>query len=298
MRRFLTIAFLLLTPTGLLAQVTGRRYGGASPNANSGNIGVVPNPQTGTSYTIASTDRGGYITFSNASAIAVTLPQAGTAGFLYNIPFRVCDIGAGTATITPTTSTISYTTGTSYTSAATSMALTTGQCATIMSDNTNYFANQYIGGSGGGGVNTCGSSGTFIAIYASTTTVECSLDSIDSNGNLIFPTPSGISYGTTTQYDLACVTASGTIANCTTFPANNFLGVFATSTGGIQQTGFGTVNLDAKVNVTYGDILCASSSTATAHDNGSTPCANGEWIGIATITASSVTSTKLFMRLQ
>ena len=101
--------------------------------------GVVPDPQTGTTYTIAATDRLSYVTFSNASAIAVTLPQAGTTGFTSNFAFIACDIGAGTATITPTTSTISFSTGSAYTSAASSMALTTGQCGWFYSDNTNYF---------------------------------------------------------------------------------------------------------------------------------------------------------------
>jgi hypothetical protein len=102
--------------------------------------GVPTNAQTGTTYTVAATDRASYVTFSNAGAIAVTLPQAGTSGFFSNFVFVACDIGAGTATITPTTSTISFTTGAAYTSAASSMALTTGQCAWIYSDNTNYFS--------------------------------------------------------------------------------------------------------------------------------------------------------------
>ncbi len=120
--------------------------------------GVIPNPQTGTTYTYlatdATSDRAGYTSFSNASAIAVTLPQAGSAGFGSNWVNVSCDIGAGTATITPTTSTISYSNGSTYTSAASSMALTTGQCAWIYSDNTNYFAIKFAAGGSGapGGV--------------------------------------------------------------------------------------------------------------------------------------------------
>jgi hypothetical protein len=114
--------------------------------------GIPTNAQTGTSYTVASSDRASYVTFSNASAIAVTLPQAGSTGFGSNFPFVTCDIGAGTATITPTTSTISYTNGTTYTSAAATLALTTGQCAWVYSDNTNYFAVVRTGGGGGGTV--------------------------------------------------------------------------------------------------------------------------------------------------
>lgn len=118
--------------------------------------GAVPNPQTGTTYTFLATDRAGYTTFSNGSAIAVTLPQANSTGFATNYYTRACDIGAGTATITPTTSTISYTNGSAYTSGATSMPLTTGQCAIIFSDNTNYFANITPGGGAGTVTHTAG----------------------------------------------------------------------------------------------------------------------------------------------
>ena len=118
--------------------------------------GVTPNAQTGTTYTFLATDRNGYTTFNNAASIAVTLPQANSTGFASNYVTRACDIGAGTATITPTTSTISYTNGSAYTSGATSMALTTGQCATIFSDNTNYFANVATGGGSGTVTHTAG----------------------------------------------------------------------------------------------------------------------------------------------
>lgn len=111
--------------------------------------GVVPNPQTGTTYTVLATDRLKYLSFSNGSAIAVTLPQAGTSGFSSNFTFVACNIGAGTATITPTTSTISSSNGTSYTAAAASLALTTAQCAWVYSDNTNYFAIVRSGGNAG-----------------------------------------------------------------------------------------------------------------------------------------------------
>lgn len=110
--------------------------------------GVPTNAQTGTTYTVLLTDRAKYLTFSNAASIAVTLPQAGATGFGNNFVFVTCDIGAGTATITPTTSTISYTTGSAYTSGASTLVLTTGQCAWIYSDNVNYFAIVRTGGAG------------------------------------------------------------------------------------------------------------------------------------------------------
>jgi hypothetical protein len=156
--------------------------------------GVPADAQTGTTYTILATDRETYVTFSNAASIAVTLPQAGTTGFASNFAFVACDIGAGTATITPTTGTISSSNGTAYTAGASTLALTTGQCAWIYSDNTNYFAIVRTGGSGSGTVTsiattspitggtitstgtiacaTCGVTGTGLQQFASTTSAQ------------------------------------------------------------------------------------------------------------------------------
>jgi hypothetical protein len=77
-----------------------------------------------------------------------------------------------------------------------------------------------------------------------------------------------------------------------------FLGVFNATTTYLTA-GILSVTLDGTVNVTYGDNLCASSTgAAEAHDNGSSPCANGQWVGIVTTTASSVSSATASLRLQ
>jgi hypothetical protein len=135
----------LAGPTGVngVVQVpTSTPSGGVATQVAWSPMGVATRASACTSNldTVLATDRAGYVSWSDASACAVTLPQAGTTGFASNFVFVGCDIGAGTATITPTTSTISYTNGSTYTSAATSLALTTGQCAYIYTDNTNYFA--------------------------------------------------------------------------------------------------------------------------------------------------------------
>lgn len=128
------------TPSNVMQFFTSTNAAGSAAAPAWTPPGVTPNPQTGTTYTVLATDRAAYVTFSNAGAIAVTLPQAGSSGFANNFVFLACDIGAGTATITPTTSTISYTSGSAYTAGASTLALSTGQCAWVYSDNTNYFA--------------------------------------------------------------------------------------------------------------------------------------------------------------
>ena len=122
--------------------------------------GIPVNPQTGTTYTYLYSDRGSRVTFSNASAIAATLPQAGSTGFTSNWTNLSCNTGAGTATITPTTSTISWTNGAAFNSAQASMPLSTGACAYLYSDNTNYSAVLLSGTVGSG---TTGALGIYTA---------------------------------------------------------------------------------------------------------------------------------------
>jgi hypothetical protein len=89
------------------------------------------NPQVGTTYTIVPADIGKTVSFNNAGAIAVTVPQAGTAGFEINKCFGVLDLGAGTATLTPTTSTINL---------GATKAAATGVGFRVCSNGTNYLA--------------------------------------------------------------------------------------------------------------------------------------------------------------
>lgn len=60
-----------------------------------------------TSLTVAATDNGGVIQQSNGSSVAATIAQAGTSGFpLGRYQTIIQNVGAGTITLTPTTSTI------------------------------------------------------------------------------------------------------------------------------------------------------------------------------------------------
>jgi hypothetical protein len=88
-------------------------------------------------------DRGKLLTLSNASAVGVTLPQAGasswfTAGWVADVQNR----GAGNVTMTPAASTID---------GAASLALAQNQGVRIFSDGSNYFTERGVGGAGGGG---------------------------------------------------------------------------------------------------------------------------------------------------
>jgi hypothetical protein len=103
------------------------------------------NRQTGTSYTLQSSDRGKLVTFNNASAVAVTLPDASTLQTDFECSFK--NIGAGTVTLTPATSTID---------GVATLALTTGQGCDLFSDNTNYETQHGAGGGGSSPLTTKG----------------------------------------------------------------------------------------------------------------------------------------------
>jgi hypothetical protein len=91
------------------------------------------NAQTGAGYTLNATDAGKLVTLSNASAEVLSIPQAGSAGFPAGYYADVCNIGAGTWTQTPTTSTL---TG--------PQTLVTSQCTKLVSDGTNWQQANYL----------------------------------------------------------------------------------------------------------------------------------------------------------
>ena len=87
------------------------------------------NAQTGTSYTYLDGDRAKLLTHSNGSPIASGLPQANASTFEAGWYMYVSNVGVGTLTITPATSTIN---------GASTYVLTTGQSVQVVSDGTNY----------------------------------------------------------------------------------------------------------------------------------------------------------------
>lgn len=222
--------------------------------------GVVVNAQTGTTYTFTAADRNKWVTFNNASPIAVTLPQAGSAGFDASYLVHACDIGAGTATTTPTTSTISYTNGSAYTSGATSLALTTGQCATILDDatGTNYTGSVYAGGSSGLSGMTAGQ--VPIAATASTVTSSKAIQGTDT---------SLLSSGTVSGTGATlCTDASGgaTTTGCSSGGSTAFSSLTpSTANLTLNQAGF-TSEFDATSAVAnffkYANITAATSSVS------------------------------------
>src|SRR3990172_657226 len=91
-------------------------------------INPTVNAQTGTAYTVDQTDNGKLVTQSNAASSDYTLPVATT--FINGWWTSIQNVGAGTLTVTPTTSTID---------GVSSLVLLAGQGCRIVSDGANYY---------------------------------------------------------------------------------------------------------------------------------------------------------------
>ncbi len=135
---------LLMGDSGNLWSSLGGPTSASERCFNSTGTGTAANPPywgpcsevksvTGTTYTIIPSDNRKLLIFSNAASIAVTANAATTAGVANGFYFFASAGGAGTATITPTTSTIN---------GASSLSLAPNEGAIIWSDGTNYLANR------------------------------------------------------------------------------------------------------------------------------------------------------------
>lgn len=163
-----------ITALGSLGTTTTVLHGNAAgaPTFGAVNLatdvtGVIPtaiNAQTGTSYTVVAGDQGKEVTLSNASAVAVTLPQA-TGSFTTGWGTTLLNLGAGLVTITPTTSTVN---------GAATVVLATGQSYSPVSDGTNY--------QGTFGARTAN------ALRSATTIVDTSAATAPTNGQVLTAT--------------------------------------------------------------------------------------------------------------
>lgn len=105
--------------------------------STSGGSELIPvNAQSGTTYTVASSDLGKLVTFSNTAAQTVTLPQAGSTGFLAGWYAYFRSNGTGLVTFNTTSSTIG---GQSH------WYLQNGSNVIVVSDGTNWQVYSQLG---------------------------------------------------------------------------------------------------------------------------------------------------------
>ena len=229
-----TGSFTSLTPgNGVTATLTAAAPGSAITTSGTISAAEPVNAQTGTTYTFLDSDRAKLVTFSNASPVAVTLPQAATTiAFVSGWFTDAVNLNAGPVTITPTTSTIN---------GASSVVLQQGQGIRIVSDGTNYQLTRTPAMRG-----PSASVNDEIALYSGTA------------GSLLKrATTTGILKGTSGVLSAAVAgtdfvapggalgtPSSGTLTNCTGLPA---AGLVASTS---QAVGFGTIELGHATDTT------------------------------------------------
>lgn len=94
--------------SGTVTQINTACAISGGPITTSGTLQSTANPttETGANYPFVAADMCTTVYLNNAANQIPTIPQAGTTGFENGKYIEVCNIGAGTQTITPTTSTI------------------------------------------------------------------------------------------------------------------------------------------------------------------------------------------------
>ncbi|MGH9403169.1 MAG: beta strand repeat-containing protein [Terriglobia bacterium] len=122
------------------------------------------------------------------------------------------------------------------------------------------------------------------------------------DAGLVLPGGTGVnltSGSATAAGALACLSASNTASQCGANAANTIIGVFSASGQNalVQTTGIATINLASAATTTYNDYACSNAAAGTIVDNGATPCASGQQVGIiAQSNGSAVASVPVFLR--
>ena len=167
---------------------------------------------TTTSEALANSDQGKLVTFSNASSVAASIGQAGSGGnFAAGWVASLKNLGAGTVTLTPTTSTVD---------GAATVTLTTGQGLDLYSDGANYFTQAGKGtGSAASGANpTATASDTAVNGVASTFMRSDAAPAVQKASNSQF----GLVEGDGTTVSIASGVASSNGGIPPAYAANNW----------------------------------------------------------------------------
>lgn len=185
------------------------------------------NAQSGTSYAIVTGDCAKVVVGTNSSAQAYSIAQAGSTGFAPGWFSDVRSAGAGTITITPATSTVN---------GASTLALTSGQSARIVSDGTNYVA--LLGATAGGGSGTVTNIATSCGVTGGPITATGTI-----SGQQSVNAQSGTSYAIVTGDCGKLVSATNAASQAYTIAQAGTTGFLASWFTDLRNNGTGTLTL-------------------------------------------------------
>lgn len=228
---------------------------------------------TGTTDTILNSDCGDLVTFSNASAIAVTLPQAGASSqFAAGCRVRLLNKGAGTVTVTPTTSTIG---------GAASVTLETGEWLDAVSDATNYEIS----------ATNRATAGTNVTLTKSRTGVTIAASGGGGGGAVLHGAviASGMAQSATRYHSLGADTVDSTAANRQDpLPRDGTMTSLYVSliaaVGGSGQS----ITVTVQINGSDTALSCViSTGSTTCNDTGSVAVTAGQLLGVKFVTTGT-----------
>lgn len=197
---------------------------------------VLQNAQTGTSYGLQTTDGGKVVSANNGAAQAYTIAVASTSGFTAGYGFDLNCLGAGTVTLTATTST--------FDNGLNAITCTKGQDIYVWSDSTNYH------------------SVVSVPVIATNTVLG------NSSGSSNYPTAQTVGTGVLTAMSNALSAAGG----LTTTVAS---GTSAMGTGAISSGTCASVVTTAATNTATTDIIQAGFNGDPTGVTGYSPTVNG-----------------------
>lgn len=196
------------------------------------------NAQVGTTYTVAASDYGQLVTFTNTNPVAITLPAASGLN-----PFNVyiSNLSTGLVTITPSSGTIN---------GAASLTVSQNQSIWVVSDGTNY---QIWKGFGSGTVNS-GTIGQMAWYSATGSTVSGNVNANISAGALTL----GVANTTLGQLIL-----EGSASGALTITPQATAGTPTWTAGTSSGTPAVTASLPLAITAATGNVTCATCATAT-----------------------------------